>query len=71
MHIAFSPYLHKIYKFNEIYKFSPYFCKIYVFGLIYVFLLPPILTMMHLRIMHYTYCTSLSAQFHSYSLLHC
>ena len=57
--------------FYKIYKFSPYSCKIYKFppiffqltffglGLIYVFFFLPILTMMHLCIMLYTYWTPL------------
>jgi len=60
MHIAYSPYFHKIYKFSppysrKIYKFPTYFRSIYFFGLIYVFVASPSLTMMHLFIMFYTY----------------
>jgi len=42
MHIAYSPY------FNKIYKFSPYFCYFSFFGF------HPTLTMMHLSIMPLT-----------------
>ena len=52
------PFAYSLYFWN-IYKFPPYFRKVYVFCLIYVFLLPPILTMMHLCIMHYMYWTPL------------
>jgi len=59
MHNAYSPYFHKIYKlvpyFLKIYTFPPYFRKIYVSWLNLRFLLSPILTMMHLCIILYTY----------------
>src|SRR6218665_1159558 len=56
MHIAYSPYFHKIY------KCPPYFRKIYEFSLfsqnVRFLLNLRFLTMMHLCIMFYTYCTS-------------
>ena len=68
MHIEYSPYSPKIYKFpsyfRRIYTFPHSFVQFTFFGLIYVlFLLPPILTMMHLCIMLYTYWTPLMIGF--------
>src|SRR6218665_516729 len=52
MHIAYSPYFHKIYKcpppISVKFMNSPYFRKMYVFCLTYVFSSSSILTMMHL-----------------------
>jgi len=48
-------YFHKIYKSP-----SPISAKFTFFVLIYAFLLPPILTMMHLCIMFYAYWTPLT-----------
>jgi len=55
MHIAISPYFHKIH------KFSPVLVELRIFLLNLRFFLPPILTMMHLCIMLYTYWTPLNA----------
>jgi len=56
--LQFPPYLHKIYTFPPVsVKFlnCPYFRSVYAFLLNLHFLLPTILTMMHLCIMFYTY----------------
>ena len=50
MHIVYSPYFHKIYKSPP-----PIFVQFMFFCLICAFLAFRILTMMHLRIMLYTY----------------
>src|SRR6218665_4062914 len=65
IHIAYSCYFHKIYKFSPrfriIYEFLPISAKFTFFCLIYVFCLSRILIMMHLCIVLYTYWTSLKA----------
>src|SRR6218665_3672130 len=63
MHIAFSPISQKIISFLPIsakfINFSPIFVKFTFFCVIYVFLLPAILSMMHLCSVLYTYWTPL------------
>ena len=59
MHIAYSPYLDNFYKFPSIsarfINVPSIFVQFWVFSVIYVFCFPPILSMMHLRIMLCTY----------------
>src|SRR6218665_1664349 len=61
MHIVYYPYFHKMYKINVLpiftkyMNFVPIFVQFTFFCLIYIFLLPPILTMMHLCVMLYSY----------------